>query len=219
MMRSVGKTVFVAAAIAIHFPLTPAGAQDGRANEPLDRCVRIGNDLDRLACYDKAAGRTPAALAIEKDVATAGAWRIRQEASKITDEKTVFMTVESKDSVSCNWSRNSPVRLTIRCLENTTALIFSTECHMTSSSYNDYGDVDLRLDDGKAFVSSMVESTNSRSLGLWTGGSSIPVIKKFFGKKRLLARMTPYGESPFTAEFNIAGTELQIEPLRKACSW
>lgn len=104
-------------------------------------------------------------------------------------------------------------------MENTTALFFATHCHMTSSRYNDYGDIEYRLDRDPAGVVSANESTDSSSLGLWSGARSIPFIKGMFGKSELVVRMTPYGESPFMATFDISGLEKRIAPLREACGW
>lgn len=182
----------------------------------IDDCIRIENDLDRLACYDKAAGRTPKS---ERVAAASPAWAIRKETSKLTDRTNVYMAVESEETIDCGWNRGKKIRLIVRCRENTTALIFHTGCHMTSSRYNDYGDIILRIDREKAQTVRGNESTNNRSLGLWNGGSSIPIIKQMFGKEQMIVRMTPYGENPFTATFQIAGLEKAISPLRQACSW
>jgi type VI secretion system protein VasI len=65
----------------------------------------------------------------------------------------------------------------------------------------------------------MEESTNNRSLGLWSGGRSIPVIKQMFGKKQMIARMRPFNENAFTVTFNISGLEEASKPLRNACGW
>lgn len=188
----------------------------GKAAASASDCMRIENDLDRLACYDKTAGRTPK----QEAVATpAGEWSIRKETSKMTDQTNIFMTLESKEDVNCGWNRGGKVRLTVRCSENTTALIFNTGCHMTSSRYTDYGDITYRIDDAKAKTVSGNESTNNKALGLWSGGRSIPVIKEMFTAQQLIVRMTPYGENAFTATFNITGLEMAIAPLRKACGW
>lgn len=179
-------------------------------------CIQISNDLDRLACYDKALGRTPE----QKTEPTAkGNWSVTSETSKLTDQTNVFLRVESDETVNCGWNRGGKVTLYVRCVENKTGLIFATGCHMTSSQYNDYGDVTYRLDDEKAKTVGMQESTNNRSLGLWSGGRSIPVIKQMFDKSQMVVRMTPYGENPFTATFDISGLEESIKPLREACHW
>lgn len=178
-------------------------------------CAAIKNDLDRLACYDREVGRTPVAQALPSK----GKWIVRSEKSVLDDREQVFLSVASDGPVNCGWNRNAPIDLMVRCMDNTTSLIISTGCHMTSSRYNDYGHVTYRLDSDQARTVEMNESTNNRSLGLWSGGRSIPVIKQMFGKSKMIVRMTPFGESPFTATFPIGGLEEVIAPLRKACNW
>ncbi|WP_163265588.1 type VI secretion system-associated protein TagO [Chelativorans alearense] len=188
----------------------------GSAIAAPDACIQIDSDLDRLACYDREAGRTPKQEILPTP---AGKWSVRKETSKLTDQTNVFLTVASEETVNCGWNSGDKIRLYVRCMENSTSLIFQTGCHMTSSDYNDYGHITYRLDDEKARTVSGDESTNNRSLGLWSGGRSIPVIKQMFGKSQMIVRMTPYSESPFTATFNIAGLDEAITPLRQACSW
>lgn len=137
----------------------------------------------------------------------------------MTDQTNIYMSVKSKEVVDCGWNRGGRVRLSVRCRENTTALIFNTGCHMTSSRYNSYGDITYRIDDAKAKTVSGNESNNHKALGLWSGGQSIPLIKEMFGARQMIVRMTPYGQNAFTATFNIAGLESSIKPLRAACNW
>lgn len=190
------------------------GAVSLGAQAATSACLTIENDLDRLACYDLEAGRTPAT----QDIQTESQWQTRLETSAMTDQTNVYMNLESEEVVNCGWATQKIV-LIVRCRENTTSVIFSTGCHMTSSDYSNYGDVTYRVDDAPAQTTAFRESTNNRSLGLWRGGQAIPFVKALFGKERLIARMTPYGENAFTATFNISGLEDEIGPLREACSW
>jgi type VI secretion system protein VasI len=178
-------------------------------------CVKVANDLDRLACYDRETGRTPKV----EPLVGKGRWNVRSEKSVMTDRTDVFMYVESNEVVDCGWNKGGKIILWLRCHEDKTSLIIDTACHMTSSDYNSYGDVTIRLDDDKAFTYSMNESTDNKSLGLWSGGKSIPLIKKMFGKRRMIIRAVPYGESPFTATFPIEGVEEAVKPLRLQCNW
>lgn len=202
--------------LLIALALMVAIAMPDAVSASVEGCIRIESELDRLACYDKAAGRTP--KAVEGD-ASGSAWRVVSEVSKLTDDPTVTLMVRTPQTVRCGFREPKPVSLYLRCMENTTSLFFAGECHLTSSQYNDYGHVDIRLDDDKAFTSRMDESTDNKALGLWSGGTSIPVIKKMFGKKRLIARMTPFSESPITVEMDISGLDVAINPLRTACGW
>lgn len=190
------------------------GAAGAVAAAPAD-CVKVDSDLDRLACYDKESGRTSTPL----QSPAAGKWRMETRTNALTDKTDVFLGVESEEVVNCGWNRGAKIMLQMRCMENTTSLVIATGCHMTSSQYNDYGDVTYRLDEEPARTVGMVESTNNRSLGLWNGGRSIPVIKQMLGKARMIVKMTPFSENPFTATFNISGLDASIEPLRQACGW
>jgi type VI secretion system protein VasI len=186
--------------------------------EEIADCLKVENDLDRLACYDRVSGRTPATTT-EPPAADKGAWIVQTEKSAMTDQTDVFATVFSEEVVNCGWNDGDRIQLTLRCMENTTSMIFGTGCHMTSSEYNNYGDVDLRVDEQQARTVGFQESTNNRSLGLWNGGRSIPEIKRLFGGKKLLARMTPFSENAFTATFDISGVEEAVKSLREACGW
>lgn len=179
-------------------------------------CLKIDNDLDRLACYDREAGRTPSASTLPQGT---GKWVVRKETSKLTDQPTVVMSIDSDEVVDCGWNRGQKIGLVLRCMENKTVLYFSTGCHMTASQYNDYGNITYRLDDEKARTVGGDASTDNRALGLWNGGKSIPVIKQMYGRKQMIVRMTPYSESPFTATFDISGAEEASKPLREACGW
>lgn len=204
-----GKWVAIVAA-------TAAIATQVHAGE-LDECVAIENDLDRLACYDDLSGRTPE---VSVEEIAESAWTVRTEVSEFTDEANVFLWVVSEDPVVCRWGDGARVQLSVRCLENTTAIIFNTQdCHLASSAYSDYGHVDVRVDDQPARTWRMDESTDNSALGFWSGGRAIPEIKRLFGGQQLIARMTPYGENPFTLSFDITGLEEAIVPLREACHW
>jgi type VI secretion system protein VasI len=180
-------------------------------------CIKVTNDLDRLACYDKEAGRTPTVETLPAPAASP--WLVRQETSKLTDQPTVVMSVESNETINCGWNRGQKISLVLRCMENKTVLYFSTGCHMVSSEYNDYGDITYRLDEEKSHKVGGDASTDNKALGLWSGGKSVPLIKQMLSKKQMTVRMTPYSESPFVATFNISGLGDAIKPLRQACGW
>ncbi|MDP8249597.1 type VI secretion system-associated protein TagO [Pseudochrobactrum saccharolyticum] len=182
----------------------------------INQCLNISNDLDRLTCYDKVSGHTPVTT---NTTIKNSPWVSSTETSKLTDDKNVVIFVESEDPINCRWNRTDKASLVLRCHEKRTLLHINTQCHMTSSEYDSYGDVTYRLDSEKAKTTSMTASTDNRALGLWTGGKSIPVIKQMIGKEKLVVRMVPYGESPITATFNITGLEEAIKPLRTECKW
>ena len=161
-------TVIILAVIG----LSPASAL---ANE----CALIEGGIERLACFDEMFPR-PEPDVVES-TSPRGDWTVRIETSAMTDETNVYLRLESEQPVYCSWSNGNTVTLVLRCKENTTSAIFSTGCHMTSSRYNDYGDITYRLDDEAPRVKAFTESTNNRSLGLWRGGEAIPFIRDMLG--------------------------------------
>lgn len=191
------------------------GAATAVAAQGVGRCHSISAQMERLSCYDDATGYlilTPSASADSK-------WEVQVKKSEMTDTTDVYARLESLEPVRCSFS-NDKVTLLLRCQENTTTMYISTTgCHLTSSDYNDYGDVTYRLDDQSPRTQSFEESTDNRALGLWTGGRSIPFIKSMFGHSSLLVRFTPFNESPVSARFPITGTEEAVKQLREACKW
>lgn len=181
----------------------------------LESCAALETDLDRLACYDRVAGRTAVSVSEE----AAGAWSVQIKKSDFEDTTDVYLQLASEEAVGCGQFRApETATLVIRCMENTTSIFFATSCHLTSG-HGGYGDVDVRLDEEKSFTIAMDESTNNRSLGHWSGGKAIPFIKKMVGKKRMIIRFTPYNESATTAAFNLIGLDDAITPLRESCKW
>ncbi|MGQ7253944.1 type VI secretion system-associated protein TagO [Vreelandella titanicae] len=148
-------------------------------------------------------------------------WQVSEEVSPMDDSKNVYLSTRANEALPGRYGRSvARPTLYVRCVENTTALILNMDGHfMASSDYHTWGHVDMRIDDGQAFTKSMRESTNNKALGLWNGGTSIPVIRQMFGADQLTMRATPHSESPMTMTFDITGLEEEIAPLREACHW
>ena len=189
-------------------------AAGGAAAQDVAACARIEADLDRLACYDRASGRTPTTT----EAPASGKWSVRERKSEFRDTADIFVSVDSEDVLPCGFGRRETASLMLRCMENTTALYVSTSCHL-ASGFGGYGRVEYRVDDRASKTRNFDDSTDNRALGLWNGNRAIPVIRDLLGGKTLLVRFTPFNENPVTARFPIAGIEEAIKPLRQACKW
>lgn len=179
-------------------------------------CVDIVDDLERLECYDAAAG------VMEREVQSpVSDWVVEIETSAFEDTTDVFVSVDSREPVACQpFGPPQPASLVIRCLENTTSVFIVTgNCHL-ASGFEGYGSVDVRVDSKPSRTVSMNASTSNRALGFWRGNQAIAFIQgNLLGGERLLTRFTPYGRNPTTAEFNISGIDEALEPLRAECGW
>ncbi|UXZ55808.1 type VI secretion protein [Halomonas sp. 7T] len=176
-----------------------------------EACTDISNDQRRLACYD--AEYRPA---IERE--NVSEWNVSEQTSPIDDSKTVVLRTTAIEAIAGRFGRDSRPNLILRCHENKTVMYFGFEQHHMADIQG-YGRVTLRVDQQNAVTRNMKASTDSKALGLWNGGQSIPVIRSMFDGDVLTVRATPFSESPITVQFPIAGLEEAISPLREACNW
>lgn len=205
------KTALIAAAAWVLAALPiPAAA------ETIEDCGRLVLDRDRLACYDRVAGRDGASGLAG---APAGQWNFKAEPSQFTADTNVYLSVESADISVCGRNRDDKVVFWIRCREDTTTVMFQTSCHMTSGEFHDYGDVHYQLDGGPADLIRMTKSRDSYALGLWRGEESIPFVRHLLGADVLSVRMKSLDSGSFTVTFPISGLDDAIVPLRQACHW
>ena len=194
------------------------GASIGHAIDikALEKCDEFEDAMAQLACRIQVIDSAQSG----EQIATLSAWDVSVDKSKFDDSTNVFLRVRSLENTSCGFGYKSRTHanLWVRCRESTTALIIATDCHLVSG-HGGYGNVDLRVDDKKAFTMSFEDATSNKALGLWSGNKAIPVIKKLFGGTEWIARFTPFSKNQETVTFPIAGLEESIKPLRKACGW
>jgi type VI secretion system protein VasI len=211
---------------------SPALAQaDSDLGAELKICADNTDDAARLKCYDALAAVPPSPSVAEASSSSVPApppaptpvrndWTVSFDKSKIDDSKAVYLAVFSAEPVPQRFGNGQNAQLTIRCLENTTALyIIFGGAFMASSEYDNYGDVTYRVDDRPAVKKGFNNSTDNQALGLWSGGVAIPMIKQLFGGTKLVVRAVPYNESQVELEFPISGLEDAVKPLRETCKW
>ena len=75
----------------------------------------------------------------------------------------------------------------------------------------------IRLDKQKSKTRSWSISTDNKAV--FVRGSDISFAKELMKHDKLLTQVTPYGESPVMATFDIRGLTEAIKPLRKTCNW
>ena len=127
--------------------------------------------------------------------------------------------VVADESVQCaSFGEPSRIHMTLRCKENTTALMIGGNCHL-ASGFQGYGKVTYRLGDKKAKSKNFEVSTDNEALGLWDGGSAIPMIKEMLGQEKMIVRFTPFSMSPVEVEFDISGIDNAVADIRKSCNW
>ncbi len=205
--RGNGMRMIVAVVALVSMVCSSASAQE--------ECVVISDSDARLQCFDKAFGVNANETG---PVEGHGKWNLRTDQSPLTDEKSVFLRIESDDNVQGRFGAPGPATLLVRCQENTTSAYFIlNDLHL--ADIQTYGKIEYRVDEKPMQSRSFVASTDNKALGLWNGGRSIPFLKELLGSQRLIIRATPYNESPVTAKFDTRGFDTAVVELRETCSW
>ena len=220
-------------------------ASVGGVSEAQETCTKISAPIARLTCYDQWAGKELGAIIISESlppgvaaaeaakVATpdveadpapldkpkTGKWTLEVVKSKMKDTNDAFADLMSQEAVQCaSFGDTSALQLTLRCMENTTAITVGGNCHL-ASGFQGYGKVTYRIGDREAQSKNFQASTDNQVLGLWSGNTAIPMIKEMLGEKKMLVRFTPFSMSPVEAEFDITGIDEAVTNIRKSCNW
>lgn len=142
--------------------------------------------------------------------ADADPWIVSEDTNPLDDSPIVVLANEAQSG------RNSYGRqptLVLRCRNNTTEVYISWDEYLGSDSPL----VTYRVGDGESWRSRWSLSTSNTAA--FYPGSHIALIREMMQSDRFVAQVTPYGESPITAVFDLSGLEQRITPLREACHW
>lgn len=180
--------------------------------QEIAKCAAKKSDAERLICYDALAR----SLGVDKpktmNLKGKGAWNIRTERSPIDDSMNVYLSVQSQELVRSGYYTVRP-SLQVRCKENKTEIYINWDLYLGLDSTMQL----TRFDDLKASEDFWSISTSSKAV--FAPGSHIDFLKKTMKHNKLLVQITPYGESPVMATFDIRGLAEAIKPLREACHW
>ncbi|MCH2249487.1 MAG: type VI secretion protein [Cognatishimia sp.] len=145
-------------------------------------------------------------------------WTISATADTFSDQLFVSVSTPASKPVKCRWGTKIP-SLVMECSGGQTIVRFETHCRISTSTYDDYGDVTYRIDKNDAETLRFSESDDNRSMGLWDPDSSVPFIQSLLDSERLAAKIKPYSDEPFVAFFNTSGLANAIAPIQNACDW
>lgn len=183
--------------------LLALGLMSAQASE----CLSISDNNSRLECYDNENAYKPATPEKEE----IGKWEISIDVSPIDDSQRVLLMVDANERVGRSFMASRPT-LVMRCESNKTELFIDWGSFITTSTTA----VTTRIDNEKAATNNWEMSSDNQAS---FAPNSISLVKKLTGKDTLLARITPYGENPYTVTFDITGLDNAIKPLREACNW
>lgn len=155
-----------------------------------------------------------AAVALVED--TDGKWQVKREINPIDDTTTVTALLVSDGGVSSN---GNPVRLVARCKSGITEAFIIWGDYVGNDStdvMSEWKYVIIRIGNDPANEQQWLVSTDRTATfaPYWAGG----LINRMLEVDRLVAQMTPYGEVPITAVFDVRGVGALHYELVENCT-
>ncbi|MGC6513268.1 MAG: type VI secretion system-associated protein TagO [Myxococcota bacterium] len=182
----------------------------------ITKCASLDDDSKRLQCFDKlAASMTPVNTPRESSsandtpiISTPGDWQVTSKVNPLDDTVTDVVMLASENSTS---RFGVPITLVIRCLSGKTTLYINWNDYLGSEAH-----VTIRVGDAKARRSEWSISTDHKST---FAPRPMALLGEMWTADRFVAQVTPYNESPVTAEFNIGGLSDAVTALSANCRW
>jgi type VI secretion system protein VasI len=176
------------------------------------KCAVKETDAARLICYDSLAKSLGVDGPEIKSTSGSGKWHSREEKSRIDDSVNVHLVFFSNEPVKSGYKTVKPT-LHVMCVENQTNVYISWELYLGLEETQ----MLTRFDKEKAKTTAWSLSTDNKAV--FYRGSAVEFAKNIMQHQSLLLQITPYGESPVMATFDVSGLTEAIKPLRQACQW
>lgn len=195
----------------------PAGAQPvppipraatGIDPKELARCAANNNAILRLSCFDDLAKKfNQAPKTVNTTSSSKGAWRTSTDVDPLTDKSVHFAIIDATQGRGRFGDR---ISLVVRCKNQETEAYIDWQTFLGTDSIT----VTDRVDKSTAATTTWSISTDHKA-------SFMPeprtTLERFLGATSYVVNLTPYGESPITALFNIAGAEQAFRNIRRDC--
>jgi len=201
-----------------------AAAADAKADDlgvRMKACSTQKDDRERLACYDRvmrggksAKAPAPTATSLNKSIPTlptgTGKWRVSVDTNPVDDSTTVTALLEADEGES---DAGDKTTLILRCRSN------ETELYITWGGFIGSKAPQVLTRIGAAPPDTFEWSVSTNREGTFFPGDDIAFIRRLLDANRLVARVTPYQESPITAVFDLRGLRAAVRPLQETCGW
>ena len=171
----------------------------------INECATLESDLARLACYDELVKKN-VLVNNEKSKTTnemdVGLWRVGESVNPIDDTKT-FTAILTAESGKSKWG--DKVYIVLRYRSGKSEVYINWDSYLGSEAF-----VLSRIGIEKAKTTQWALSSDSKAT--FYKGNPIDFIKKIRQNDKAVFQVTPYGENPITAIFEVKGLSAAIKP-------
>lgn len=184
MNKAARRLIF--GALAASLLALPAWGQDTG-----EGCAAIGDDAQRLACYD-------------------GVFRAN------TGELPEVLSLTSEQLIPARPSGRQPATFALACVEGAPQVRIAFAGQLMSST-GDIAPVTLQVDQGPTQVRTMQASADNLSVSFSSTRDTSAFLETLKGGTTLKVRMTPVRQRSLNVTFRVDGALEQIEALRESC--
>jgi type VI secretion system protein VasI len=185
-MNTAAKSL-VFGALAFGFVAMPALGQ-----ETGESCAAIGDDAQRLACYD-------------------GIFR-----TGTTELPSGALTYESERLIPARPSGRGPATFSVACAAGAPQVSFGFAGQLVSAT-GDIAPVTFQVDQGQTQVRTLEASSDNTSLSFAAARDAEAFLNSLNGGTTLKVRMTPVGQRSLNVNFRLTEALGEIGALRESC--
>ncbi|MCP4073316.1 MAG: hypothetical protein GY742_16500 [Hyphomicrobiales bacterium] len=131
---------------------------------------------------------------------------------------TIFLATKSINNKLSDNGPSRPAKMLIRCLNNTTAVLFEFPGY-EMSDVREHSEIVYHTGGESDEILELSIAGNKSVLGVWQGFRAIPFVRKLFDKQSLNILATAKNGIDLEASFDISGIESSITKLRNTCEW
>lgn len=179
--------------------------------EQVAQCAAEPDAMTRLICYD-AIAQSLAGEAITETASIDTYWSLKTRLSPSANRNDFWLSTQSKTHIELEGESVSPT-LTIAC--EAAKINVSIDWGM----YLGIGSIRIKTYFDKHSNRSRIWSIADDNQTVLLSGSDISFIKKMMKHQQLVTEVTPFGQRPVTAEFDLSELTEAVQPIREACKW
>ena len=137
-------------------------------------------------------------------------WLTQTSVNPLDDSPTVSVVLMAAEGTG--GIRNREIVMIVRCQSNKTETYFEWHDYLGTERKA----VTYRFPPSEASTEMWGVSTDRTATFVQ---EAIPFLRRLVTSERLVIQTTPYGESPSTAIFDLAGAQAALAPVAETCNW
>lgn len=171
-------------------------------------CSQLLNQTERLECFDKVFSFSGKSKIFPKS------WSLRTTKNAMTDGRDVIVSKRSMNLVKNRFGTSqTKALLSLRCTENRKEFVVSFDTYLSAKNVF----VQTRIDDGEVQDGKWDATSNGKAFYTVHEAFLDKFMPQLYGHKKLLFKVYPFADNPFTVQFDITDIQEAYKPVLEAC--